>query len=1210
VSPTRITGAAGETPAAQGTSTAAGAPPFFVLEGVSKRYGGVRALEEAHLACELGRIHAVLGENGAGKSTLIKVMAGVVQPDSGIMNLEGRPVTFRNPAAANAAGIACIFQELSLIPDLTVQDNIHITKPPTRLGLIDQRAQRRLAEESLLRAGAEEIHPLSRIKDLSLSRRQMVEIAKALARNPKILILDEATSALTASDVEKVFRMLKQLRSDGLAIVYISHRMQEIAELADDCTVFRNGRFVETFKAGTKTDEAIVEMMIGREYRTVFPPKPSRMAHTAPVVEVKKLSWTDRLKEIDLSIRSGEVVGLGGLDGQGQHELLLALFGVLAGVSGTIEVDGKPVSPKSPRAAKAAEIGMALIPADRKTEGLILPMSVRDNLSFAAIERFARLGLIDESVERASIDRMIELLQIRSEGLSVPVGALSGGNQQKVVIGKWLMTNPRIILLNDPTRGVDVGTKQELYRTLRKLADAGAAILFYSTDYDELIGCCDRVLVLYDGAMIRTLEGSAMNERSLVASALNLSETSVKRVPPAPDRSSRPERDVLGESLKPAPKKLQMDRRRESDWNFLISSQRGLIFAAMLFAGMFALYIFKHPAGFSAKVINTASNKGALLALVAMAQTIPVLTAGLDLSVGMVFVLSNCLASTIMAGSLLEAAGGAVLVLAAGLICGAINGAIVVFGRLQPIIATLATGAIYYGCALWLRPAPGGAINSDLADAVVGSLPGGIPVTLLLLLAVVAFLWCPYRRSVLGRAAYAIGSSEQAAFMSGVPVRGAKFFSYLLAGLLASLAGLLLTCITYSGEANAILGGSYTLNSIAAVIIGGTSLFGGSGGAIGSIFGAFVLRTIGDLLLVFDLDPLWQPLFLGVVLLVSVSLGSFRLLRIKNKLELYQGSERSVRVRRSNRIDPVVLAAFGCIIALLIIGSFYSSNFISPEYLLQQLQVASFLGIIASGLMLVILLGHIDLSIPWVVTIGGMMSTSASGWGQTGTLLAIPTGIVCGFAVGLVNGIGVAYLRVPSMIFTLATNVIAQGLMIIHTSGFAPQDRATAAMHFIAVGRSFFGAPNTLWVWAVVGLFILILLRSSVLGRRVYAIGNCESAAYLSGANTRGVVLSCFAICGTCAGLSGVLLAGYSTNAYQAMGDPYLLPAIAAVVLGGNSILGGRGTYLGTIAGCILITLLQSILSVIQMPESGRQIIYGAVIVLMLLIYGRERVQR
>src|SRR5215469_17262107 len=281
----------------------AAAAPLFRMNGISKRYGGVRALEEARLECASGRIHAVLGENGAGKSTLIKVMAGVVKPDSGIMELDGRPVAFRKPAAAMEAGIACIFQELSLIPDLSVADNIAITSPPTRFGQIDRRAQRRLAEAALARAGASGVHPLSRVKDLPLSRRQMVEIAKALARDPKILVLDEATSALTATDVERVFGVLKQLRSEGLAIVYISHRMHEIAELADDCTVFRNGRFVETFKAGTKTDEAIVEMMIGREYRTVFPPKPSHVSETASVVEVKKLSWTDRLKEIDLSIR-------------------------------------------------------------------------------------------------------------------------------------------------------------------------------------------------------------------------------------------------------------------------------------------------------------------------------------------------------------------------------------------------------------------------------------------------------------------------------------------------------------------------------------------------------------------------------------------------------------------------------------------------------------------------------------------------------------------------------------------------------------------------------------------------------------------------------------------------------------------------------------------------------------------------------------------
>jgi ribose transport system permease protein len=314
-----------------------------------------------------------------------------------------------------------------------------------------------------------------------------------------------------------------------------------------------------------------------------------------------------------------------------------------------------------------------------------------------------------------------------------------------------------------------------------------------------------------------------------------------------------------------------------------------------------------------------------------------------------------------------------------------------------------------------------------------------------------------------------------------------------------------------------------------------------------------------------------------------------------------------MRSRIFRWIDPVVLAAFGCILALLFVGSLYSSNFLSPDYLLQQLQVASFLGIIAAGLMLVILLGQIDLSIPWVVTIGGMMSTAAAGWGQVGNAFAIPFGIACGLGVGLINGIGVAYLRVPSMIFTLGTNAIAQGLMVVHTSGFAPQERSTAAMHLIAVGRSVFGVPNALWVWVAVGVIVVLLLSRTIFGRRVYAIGNRESAVYLSGVDTRRVVIGCFAISGSCSALSGVLLAGYSTHAYQAMGDPYLLPAIAAVVLGGTSILGGRGTFLGTIAGVILITLLQSILSVVQVPEAGRQIIYGLVIVSMLLLYGRER---
>jgi len=310
------------------------------------------------------------------------------------------------------------------------------------------------------------------------------------------------------------------------------------------------------------------------------------------------------------------------------------------------------------------------------------------------------------------------------------------------------------------------------------------------------------------------------------------------------------------------------------------------------------------------------------------------------------------------------------------------------------------------------------------------------------------------------------------------------------------------------------------------------------------------------------------------------------------------------------RFDPAVLTAFGCVILMLLAGSLYSSNFLSPEYLLQQLKVASFLGVIASGMMLVILLGQIDLSLPWVVTTGAMMSCAIAGYGVTGNLLSVPFGVLCGAVIGLVNGFGVAYLRIPSMIITLATNAVAQGLMVVYTGGFSPKDNASEAMRYLATGFLIPGIPNAVICWVLVGAATVFLLNRTTFGRSVYGIGNRERAAYLSGINTRRVVMIVFAISGGLAAFGGVLLAGYASKAAQSMGDAYLLPAIAAVVLGGTSILGGRGNYLGTVAGVMLITLLQSILSVMQMPEFGRQIIYGLVIVGMLLLYGRERLVR
>ena len=329
------------------------------------------------------------------------------------------------------------------------------------------------------------------------------------------------------------------------------------------------------------------------------------------------------------------------------------------------------------------------------------------------------------------------------------------------------------------------------------------------------------------------------------------------------------------------------NRRRWQSVAYFVARQRGILLAIAIFVVMFGVYGWKQEVGLTANIINTAANKGVLLALVAMAQTLPVLTGGLDLSVGMIFLLTNCLASVIVNGVPFMTGIGVLGVLLVGLLCGTLNGVIVVYGRLQPIIVTLAMSAVYFGLAVVLRPQPGGSVNFELADFMTRSF-FGVPVSVMVLVAAILFIWIPYKRSVLGRAAFAIGSSEQAAYMSGVPVARARILAFALSGLLSAIGGLMLTFLTYSGAAKVQIGNDYTLNSIAAVVIGGTSLFGGVGSMIGSIFGAFVMRTVGDLLIVFDINPVLQPLFVGVVLLLAVSIGSFRLLRIKNKVDLYR----------------------------------------------------------------------------------------------------------------------------------------------------------------------------------------------------------------------------------------------------------------------------------------------------------------------------------
>ena len=408
------------------------------------------------------------------------------------------------------------------MPDLSVADNISIAAPPRRFGLIDARAQRRRAEALLAEVGCEDVNPLLRVRDLPLSRRQMVEIAKALGQKPQLLILDEATSALTSADVEKVYSLLARLKTENVAILYITHRMHEVEALADRASVFRNGRHIETFDKGARSTAEIVQLMIGRDIATQYPPKPKR-ARPAAALKVDRLGWENSLESISLEVGAGEIVGLGGLDGQGQKTLLARALrraarryrlnhgqraSRAAGIPGPSQGGGNPHRSRSrgPENGRADAADVGLRQPDDRFAGRAVVRAVR---------RFQQGG------GRSRGRRQAPSHQDRREDRR-RLDAVSGGNQQKVVIAKWLMTEPRVILLNDPTRGIDVGTKQELYRLMRELADQGAAILFYSTDYDELIGCCDRVAIMYDGRIVRELAGDELNETNIVASSLNI----------------------------------------------------------------------------------------------------------------------------------------------------------------------------------------------------------------------------------------------------------------------------------------------------------------------------------------------------------------------------------------------------------------------------------------------------------------------------------------------------------------------------------------------------------------------------------------------------------------------------------------------------------------------------------------------------------------
>ncbi|MFJ8032577.1 MULTISPECIES: sugar ABC transporter ATP-binding protein [unclassified Streptomyces] len=491
-------------------------PPLLSMSGITKSFPGVRALDGVDLDVQAGEVHCLLGQNGAGKSTLIKVLAGAHQPDGGTIHWRGEPVTLRSPIAAMRLGIATIYQELDLVEHLSVAENVHLGHEPTAAGFVVRAKAARTSTGALLkRLGHPEIDPARLVGELSAAQQQIVSMARALSHDVRLIVMDEPSAALDPDEVDNLFRIVGDLTADGVAVVYISHRLEEIRRIGDRVTVLKDGRAVAGgLPAKTTPTRDVVALMTGRNVEYVFPERPAGEPEAAPVLQVRGLARDGEFAPLDLDLRPGEIVGLAGLVGSGRSEILETIYGARRPTAGQVIVNGRTLRPGSVRSAVRAGLGLA--PEERKAQALLMLESVTRNVSVSSLARFARAGWIDRRAERGAARAAVRELSLRPDNPEVPVRTLSGGNQQKAVLARWLLRGCRVLLLDEPTRGVDVGARAELYAVVRRLADQGLAVLLVSSEVPEVLGLADRVLVLREGRVVHTAPARELDEHRVL----------------------------------------------------------------------------------------------------------------------------------------------------------------------------------------------------------------------------------------------------------------------------------------------------------------------------------------------------------------------------------------------------------------------------------------------------------------------------------------------------------------------------------------------------------------------------------------------------------------------------------------------------------------------------------------------------------------------
>ncbi|OMC00536.1 hypothetical protein A5733_04190 [Mycobacterium sp. NS-7484] len=809
------------------------------VAGVTKTFPGVTALDSVSFEAVPGEVHALVGGNGAGKSTLMAVASGALAPDCGTVRIGDDELTSASPVAAKEAGLAIAYQIPAILPDLTVAENLALAVPPSlRPPLRDLDAW---AADKLKPMGIP-IDPSLPAGQVGLAEKQAIEICGALACEPSVLILDEPTEPFAAAESARLFELIGELTASGVAVVYISHRLPDVFRLADRITVLRDGRIRGRFAADDVSEAEIVTLIAGRTVEALFPDRSDDLGE--PAVVISDFGSVDS-PGVTTTIRRHEILGLAGVEGNGQREFIRALGGAIAS-HGEVSVDGGRLRLSSPRAAR--DKGIILMPQERGIEGISPILSVRENLSLVALPRVSRAGFVSPAIERELAQEQVAELGVKTASIDTEVGTLSGGNQQKVVLGRALLSAPELLLCDEPTQGIDVGVRSEIYHRLRDVADSGTPVVVLSSDDVELAGLCDRVLVFSRGHVVKELVGEEVTEHAITAASLTAGRADEEDGAVTAPRSGRPSR-----------------------WQRLLASQQSpslVLLAAILALG--AVTTAVNGRFLSEFNIANVLMLMAPVLFLAAGQLIVMLTGGIDLSVGP---LSGTLV-VVASFFIVEGYGfgwwilGFVLMfgLAAGV--GLANGAMVRYSRVVPVVATLITYTALQGLSLVWRDAPGGVIALDVVEALSMRV-GPFPIAVIIGIAVLVGFEFASRRSFFGLRLRASGSDEAAARKRGVGVDSVQLLAYLASSVLTAVGALLLMAQIGVGDPTA--GISYTLTAITAVVLGGASIFGGRGSFVGVLFGVLLLQVISNATIFLKLSQAWQYLLVGLMALAATA---------------------------------------------------------------------------------------------------------------------------------------------------------------------------------------------------------------------------------------------------------------------------------------------------------------------------------------------------